>query len=438
MTAAAVRLLARGWWRGGRAWWLAAMGAMALALSAILVVQGTVAGITSATESRVADFYTGGLRATPGAPAAAPSVLFPDDATSFLGPEAVWRLEAPGLLGRTTLLETYLDPEASLNVTVPGGAPAGGSGRGLGVLVGISADDAVARSRVTPHLVAGALPDAAAGLDTEVQLILSLRTFSSYLTAGERAAFASWPPDADALRAIRFEVTAGHLSGSGASRDIVRAPARAVGLYDTGLAALDDATFLAPIEDVRRLTGNDPAGGAANVAVLPVASPEAVRVARENGWGTESATGFAARSLGEWLPLVGALATALGAALFAWALFLLWHGVSQQLRAQEREVAVCRAIGVPARVLGGALLALSGAVVAGGLLGAALLGWVGAAWAPQALAGWRSLPMPVAFHLEASTLTAVVALALASTLLALVLAAGRQARRDLASTLRAS
>ncbi|HET6399359.1 MAG TPA: hypothetical protein VFH47_07375, partial [Candidatus Thermoplasmatota archaeon] len=250
----AAGLLARGWRRSSRRWWGGTAASLAAVLTLILTVLGTFQGVDHATNERVRDFFTGDLRVTPGRPTAAPSVPFPDAAgtrdalASAAGPgaEVVMRLEAQFILSRRSLLEAYLEESERFGLGAPGTTPEQDF-YGIGVIAGLPFQQQAVRASLQPHLVAGTLPGPDAAPDDEVQLVMSLGRYRDYLTPQERERLGD-PPDPQALRLARFEVTAAVIDDSGPMRDLLRLPARVVAVYETQLDALDTFTILAPVE----------------------------------------------------------------------------------------------------------------------------------------------------------------------------------------------
>jgi ABC-type antimicrobial peptide transport system permease subunit len=115
---------------------------------------------------------------------------------------------------------------------------------------------------------------------------------------------------------------------------------------------------------------------------------------------------------------------------------MVWVGLSQQLDRNQRELAVCRAIGFGPGSVRGALLRLCLRVTAIAVLPAVVILAVCAVALPGILAGDVPFPLPLGFRIPTWAILVTLALLVASCGLALVGALRRYRRADLASTLR--
>ncbi|HEX2065532.1 MAG TPA: hypothetical protein VHI93_01845 [Candidatus Thermoplasmatota archaeon] len=434
--AKAAALLARAWHRARRRWWWAATASFTLCLVAIVLVSGLFAGLQAATARHVGDFYTGDLRVTRSPPGVAPDLPWDgaeaEAAARLLGPGAHGRLESELILSRRSLVQAYLEEQGQYQVGGPD-LPGNATRRfGIGILAGLAEGDPL-RDRVRQHLLAGRLP---LPRTDRVELVLSLKALETYLTPSERANLSSWPPRAAELEAFGFEATAGYVDNTGFFKDIVRRPAAVVGLYRSGLDALDGLTAVGDLEGARLLQPG--AAGRVNAFTVTGDAAQARQVARSQGWHAEDAAAFAGRYLGQLLDTVRALSFLAAGLFLVVPAFLLWHGIQQTLDLQKREIAVCRAIGVGRGVLSSALARLAWRVAGWGLLGAAIAAAVLHFALPPLLEGSRFLPLPLGFAIDWPVAGAAAGLALLSTWVALGLArrAGRQ--ESLPAALRAA
>ena len=435
-------MLARAWHRAGRRSWHATSAVLAAVLVAVLLVAGLFAGMEQETDRRVADFYTRDLRLTPEKPGAAPQAAWQGTAVADVlaaarsgGGQASLRMESQFILSRRSLVEAYLEEHGQYTVGGVAGETRHGF-YGVGVLVGAETSDPVAAAPLRSHLVVGRLP--AAGSD-RVELLMSVQQFRNYLSAQELGNLTQYPPAADELGGFRFEVTAARVSQSSAFKDIIRRPAQVVGLYETGLDALDGYTMATDIGSVRVLLGHAANATIANAVTIAGGDPEApAQAAQRRGWSAEAADGFSERYLGQLLAVLQALALVMAALFFALPLFLLWHGLQQILERQRREVAVCRAIGVGRRRIRHAFLLLVARVVLTGVVAATLA----VAALRFGLPGWLEeaelIPLPVTFLVPGMAVAAMLTVTLLSALLALGFALRAEAKDDLASILRAA
>ncbi|HUR61081.1 MAG TPA: FtsX-like permease family protein [Candidatus Thermoplasmatota archaeon] len=435
--ARAAALLARAWHRDGRRWWWAATATLALSVVAILLVSGLFAGLQVATTRQVGDFYTGDLRITKGEPGVSPDAEWAGsevDATlQALGPGAHARVESELILSRRSLVQAYLEEQDQYQVGGPGIPGDATRHFGIGILLGLASDDPM-RDRIRPHLVSGRLPAAGA---SRIELVLGLGAFENYLSPAERANLSAWPPRAAELEAFGFEATAGYVDDSGFFKDIVRRPAVVVGLFETGLDALDTLTVVGDIGAARLLQGAQASGGA-NVVTVVGATGHARDAASAQGWHAEDGASFADRYLGQLLTTVRALSLLAVTLFLLVPSFLLWHGLQQTLDRQRREIAVCRAIGIERGELASALARLAWRVAATGLAAALLVAGL-LQWAlPPLLRGHALLPLPMDFALDWGVAAVALALVAASTWTAQLLAGRAGSRQPLAMALRAA
>lgn len=444
--AGAAGVLARGWFRGQRRWWTASALVLAFVVALVLVVQGTFTGMERATEDRVADFFTGSVRITSARQGAAVPELFPANQTAAIarqleaaggaGTHASPRYESQYILSRRSLIEAYLEENNRYEVNVGGNDAASNNAYGAGVLVGLPADDRVVTAPIQHYLVAGRMPHPRNGT---IEIALSLGSFNHYVSASERANLSAWPPTDAEMQAFAFEITSARVDASGQYKDLIREPARVVGLWDSGLDALDAVTAVTDLAAAQRLSAQPQgAGGAANAFTVSTQHPGAVEAwAAGRGWKSDEPGPFAQHYIGQLLVLIHSLGVLFAGVFFALPLFLVWYGLQQMLDRQRRELGVLRALGLPGGVLRSALLRLVAGVLAGAALLSALavgLVWLAAPW----VEGHVNLPFPVRFVVPPLAVAAVAVAAAVSTVLAFLLAWRRARLQDLASLLRAS
>jgi hypothetical protein len=396
------------------------------------------------TERRIGDFFTGDLRLTASRPSAAPA-RFID-----LGTNRTWkgvvadledrgattegRVESNFILSRTSFLQSLLfNDQYSIAV---GGEPADDAFT-AGILLGIP-PGGLGEDHLRPYLVAGGFPNAAAPGEP-IQLLMSTESFRAALPQADRDAVdhgqASLPGK---LGALRFEVTTGRVNPASSVKDLIRSPAVVVGLYASGLDVLDRVTLVAPLQDVQRLSGLAPGGNDTNVVVAyGGGAAGAASGAEAAGLKTETPAGFAERYLGQFLAVLRALAVAGSVLMLAFPVFLLWYGIVLQTQRNQRELAVCRAIGMPRTMLQGALVRLAAGVLLRAVAATAVATVLLALLLRAVLPGASWLPVPMGF---AVPLWAIVAIGVALLLVATLAVLGnlrRVARADLAGVLRA-
>lgn len=436
---AAARHLARAWRRARRPWWTATAGAFAIVLLLSLGTVGVLAGMQEASQQRVAAFYTGAARFTPSGAGAAPAGTFANDAATLqqtltdveaaVAGSAHARVESTALLSRRSLLQAVVLGEDQFSA-LHAGAAADSNAYLVGILVGLDTGQDAVQDRLRPYVVAGRLPQAGDGNATE--LLLSLRQLHRSLSDEERARLADADPQA--MLGMRFEVTAAHLDDAG--RDVLRLPARVVGVYDSGLDALDDATVVVPIEDARRLVAQDPGGGYANVITVHGSGRGAAMFAQQRDWSVEGPAAFTGRYAGQLLEVLrwaGWLSTA---ALLVVPTGMLWLGLTHQLERSRREIAVCRALGTTLASIGRSLTRLVLHVLVAGLVPAALA-LAALAFLVAQNEDLAQAPAPLGFAMSPWMLLGVLALVGTASAVAVLGALQGVRRMDLASTLRA-
>lgn len=444
----AAGVLARAWYRAWRGWWWASGLALAGVLIVVLGTAGLLEGMERATEQRVADFYTGDLRITPERAGAAPPGSFGQNTSAGLdavragledaagpGARVEARVETTYILSRRGLVEAYLFEDDQYGISLPGVA-ADRDAYSVGVLAGLDLHDDATRDRLRPYLVAGAFPAPAPNATAPVQVLMSVAQFLSLLDDAERDRMGDVPSAGD-LAALRLEVTAARVDDSGPFKDIIRAPARVTGLFDSGVDALDRVTLVAPVEDARRLLGADPGGGEANVFTVHGGDAEAARRhADGHGWDAEGPGTFTQRYLGQLVTVVRILGITLSSLLLAFPLLLVWIGMAQQLDRSRRELAVCRAIGMQPSTVRHALLRLNGRVALIALLPTAAIVLLAALLLPRLLGPGIDFPFPLGFDVPWWAYAVTAANLLVAGGAALAGALHRHRNAELASVLR--
>lgn len=444
----AAGVLARAWYRAWRGWWWAAGLSLSLVLVVVLGTAGLLEGMERATEHRVADFFTGDVRVTPDRAGAAPPGSFGLNTSAGLeaaraaleeeaggGARVEARLETTYILSRRGLVEAYLFEDDQYGIALPGVA-SDRDAYSVGVLAGLAIQDEPTRDRLRPYLVAGAFPQASPNGSAPIELLMSVAQYRALLDEAEQDRVAD-PPTAGELAALRLEITAARVDDSGPFKDIIRAPARITGLFDSGIDALDRVTVVAPIEDARRLLGADPSGGEANVFTVHGGDAQAAaRHAEGEGWETEGAASFTQRYLGQLVTVVRVLGLTLSSLLLAFPFFMVWVGMAQQLDRSRRELAVCRAIGMGHATVRGALGRLSARVAAIALVPAAAILLLATLALPRLLGPGIDFPFPLGFQVPWWAYAVTAGNLLVAGGAALAGALQRHKGADLASVLR--
>lgn len=440
----ASKLLARGWFKGSKRWWIGTAFAMGVSLALVFIVAGTLNGLEVAMQERVGDFYTEEARLTAGPAGTAPGnhVSWPTEAAlaATLGEtgDGELRMESQFLLSRRGLIQAYLTEDDQFTIGTPGGSNNDKNQYGIGVLVG---QEAGSFDGVRPYLLRGSalpVPRADADVDHEpLEFVMSVDALASYLTDAEEESFSNWPPSNAELRTIRFEITAARIDDeTNFDYDIIRFPAVPVGLYETDLDALDQFTVFAPIEEVRRLLGYNGSDLVGNV-ITSEDGDAAAQFAAKRQWTSEDSETFSKRFIGQMVEVVQSLSLLVTVLLFLVPVFLLWYGLTQQLDRQRRELAVCQALGMEERTLRFGLTRLVAKVllIAGAVLGVALGGYLLLFYG--FIQGWDGSPFPLAYLVPWWAILSVAVLIAAGVTSALFWTAKRQHRRDLVATLRA-
>ncbi len=420
-------MLSRAWLRHGRAWWAATVVTLGLVVALLIVVMALFAGTQEEVDGRVAAFFTGEVRVTPVEAGVAPTVMFPAgalaDAQEASGADLRGSLESPVVLSRRSLLEAYLEEDEQFRVDVPGAGNGTGDGYGIGILIGLDPDDRDAWRNLAPYRTSGRWPGV--GDDGVVEVMMATYRLDRFLTPAERASLPSWPPDAADLARFRFEITTAYVDPDAPFKDVIRRPARIVGLFDTGLDALDSVAVVVPIQDARTLVGRAPNSSFVNVITGPA---ELTPWAASHGHATEDAPTFSKRYVGQLIDVVQALALLSTSLLAALPAFLIWFGLSQALRRQHKEMRVARAIGVARTRIGAATGLLVSHIALRSFLAALAVVAVTTAMVLVWLASWSGSPLPLGIRVR---WTHVVAggLVLVATSFIAWLGAGRPPRR---------
>lgn len=427
MTDHAARTLARAWQRGDRAWWTATALATAGALTVLVLVVALFDGMEAETTERVADFYTHDARVTKHGAAVIPSGDFSAEERQALG-ASVGHLESQFVLSRRGFVEAAVFEEEGFDFEQTGTAGDARKDILLGVLVGVPFDEPAATARLERYRVAGDWPAHVEG--EAIPLVMSVERLGALLTADEKANLSAWPPPIAEVQALRLEVTAAVLVEGGG--DVIRRPARVAALYETGLQELDSLTILAPVESVRVLRGHGPDDAVWNVLLLDDAA-----AARAAGWHVETPTDFTERFLGQLMDLVRGMGVTLASFLFVLPALLVGHGITRQLAAHARPLAVAHAIGVASATIRRAMVRV---VTRATFLGFAVAAVV-VAVAVAALHAWlptlTATPLPMDVRVRPLTIALALAVVAASAALATALAMRGQRRLDLPTVLRA-
>ncbi|MES2154683.1 MAG: FtsX-like permease family protein [bacterium] len=430
----AASTLARGWLRDGRRWSLGSSLVLAGTLIAMVGTAGILDGTRDVTLDRVSDFYTGDLRITPVSQGAMPAGWFALNA-SAAGPGAAKELQASGLtvstrveaqfvMSRQGLIASAIDQflqNGQIPVETPGsGGTDANKALVVGGLVGIEAGDH-ASTRIAEHLIDGRLPRPTT--DGTVEVAMSVRRLEGLLTPDERARLPSPPPlsalcHRDAVtKSTPCDITAGKTRTGSYYEPFVDRPVDIVGLFETGIDVLDMTTLVAAAPQVRELLGRGADEPIANALLVQSGSPAAAQaIADKHHWATEGTEHFAGSYVGQLLAVLSAVVFLVGALLFFLPTFLVSHGISRQLAMQQRELAVCTAIGVPTSTLRKALAFQVLLIAAVGAGVALVVSLAAAAILPGVLAQVKGTPLPAGFTITWTTavlavLVTVVAMA---------------------------
>lgn len=390
---------------------------------------GVFAGVDRAIEERVEHLYTEDARITRDQVGLARPAWFVGDELNAtrtelqrVGGVATARFEAQFILSRRSLVEAYLEENEQYEVGFPGGSDPARNQYAMGLLVGMDAG-APAWEAMRGHLVGGRLPSPDA---TTMELVLGLDRLASMVPQEEREKMSAWPPATGDLSGLRFEITSGVVRSDTSYKDVIRRPARVVGVFDTGIELVDSFSAWTHRVPAAELSGGD--AHTANAWTVKGAVPRTV-------WAQEDAESFAATYVGAMLVVVRVLAQVAVGLLLAAPLFLVWNNVQQVLDRQRRELVVCRAIGIRTP-LPQALFVLAFRSTGVGLLLATLLMAILLLVLPGVLATWDALPVPASFALDLATAFLLLTLIGLGTALAVVSAWRAHIRMDAASVLR--
>lgn len=418
------RLLARGWLREGRRWNMGSAIVLASTLIAMVGTAGVLDGTRTETLDRVADFYTGDLRITPFRTGAIPGGFFYRNGTSATDgqdPVAVFaaagvtvspRIEAQFVMSRVGILSNAIDTfgnQGQFPIETPGQSGEDANRTlAVGGLIGLEEGDP-ASSRIKQHLVAGRMPQPTT--DGTLEVVMSVRRLEGFLTPDEREGLSSPPPLAtlchrdEIVKSTPCEITSGQTRRHAILRgDLVRKSVDIVGLFHTGVDALDQTTLVAPAGGVRELLGYSAKERIDNVLIVTAGDPgRAKATADEEKWASEDVTSFAGAYVGQMIAVLGMVVLIVGALLFLLPTFLVSHGIARQLALQRRELAVCTAIGVPDKVLrrGVLLQVLRIGMIGAGI--AAVVCLVFVLFLPPLLGATTVMPLPPGFELSLTT-----------------------------------
>lgn len=432
------RVLARGWRRGARRWYLGTSALLALALTVLACVGAALAGMEQETQERVADFYTDGLRVAPEPAGALPPSVFRDldEAVAALGGEDRVRVqyESQVVLARRGLEAALLESDR-FDVDSPGadGRP---DAVALGAVLGMDADDPRVHAALRPHLLRGGLQ--AWNGTGPIPVLMSLDRLERFLSPAERAAL-SWPPTPEQLAPFRFQVTAAKLENGSLAQGgrVILRTGVVTGVFQSGVDLLDAFTLVAPIEAVRDLNGQPGDAPVANaLLVSPGGAAAARRHAEDEGWHAQGAEAFSGRYLGQLMRLVQGITLVATASLFLLPAFLVLHGLTRLLETHNREIAVLAAVGMPGRAVRAAILRLAARLWLEAVLLAAGLTAVAGLVLHAALPRADGLPLPMDFHLTPLLAALAVATSALAVGAAVALAVRSQGRMDLAAALR--
>jgi hypothetical protein len=443
----AARVLARGWLRDGKRWTWGSAFVLAGALGAMLATSGLLDGTRGATLADVADFYAGDLRVTPVSTGAIPTGIFflngtdghpgPVQEMKAHGAAVSARMEAQFVLSRAGLFSNILytySHHGQFPIDTPGqNSEAGNRTLAIGGLIGLEPGDASA-SRIERHLTGGRLPRPTD--DGTVELAMSEARLWSLLTPSEREGIPDPVPLALAT-SLTFEVTSAQTKLDSGFHDVIRPPARIVGLYATGIDTLDTFTLVAAAPQVRELLGHPAHEGIANVLVVQSGAAGAREVAASHGWATQDTESFAGAYVGELMAVLSFAAFLVSGLLFLLPTFLVSHGIARQLAIQQRELAVCTAIGVPVRTLRRALGLQVARIAAAGAAAAAVLCLLLLVAGPALLANVHDAPLPLGFAVSWATLGIALAVTVVAMLIGWGLGLRSRSRLPLAAQLRA-
>jgi hypothetical protein len=425
-------LLAGAWWRDGRGRWYATVGLLVLLVVSSMFVAGVFKGIDVAMEDRIQGLYTQDHRITKSMEGVARPEHWRDDeynqTLAYLskdGAQVTPRFESQLLISRRDFVDAVLNEDHQYTVGIHDGQDDADQ-IAIGLLVGLP-QGAPTWDELGKYLLPGGrMPDPNA---TTMELVIGLDRLEAMVPKAEREGMRHWPPTPEDLRALGFTVTAGVVAPNGIfAHDVIRPPARVVGVYDTHIDLVDSFTVWTTQASAASLSAEGPY--TANAFTVRGSVPT-------NGYITQSPTQFTARFVGALLLVVQVLAQISVGLLLAAPLFLVWNNLQQILDRARRELVVCRALGIR-KPIPIALGLLAGRATMWGLLGAAAVVIAMQAILPSVLSNWSALPVPATFRVDVVAAMVLTGLVLGGTLLAIAAAWRAHVRQDLASTLRAS
>ncbi|MES2153827.1 MAG: FtsX-like permease family protein [bacterium] len=412
-----LRLLVRGQWRSRRRRQLAVGATLAVGLLAVLCVGMLLDGAREAIIRPVHDTLSGDVRVTAGSSDLAAGLPWADarpvqaEIRVIPGAVAAPRWEASHVTARQDRVENWT----------------------AGILVGIDPTIVEEQAPLQGYLVWGTTLPTAPPIDPRTQLAYVP------LLVGEEAARrldlhpgpGGGPNFAEALR-----ITSGRFV-SGTSAPPLDRPAVVVGVFRSGLDALDRFVAFAPIGDARFLSGRGEGDPSANAIVVHGASLGQVQ-ALGLGLEAQDADGVARVAMGLVLAVVDVAAIAVLALVTVLLAVLLVREVSLQVARDAPAIAALRAIGVPARTIAGSYTVLAGLTVAGAVATATLVAIAIAWFAPSISVLGHGLAIHVPWVLRAAPLVAMAVAAVALAVAAALAASRRLARLNVAEALRPS
>lgn len=388
------------------------------------MVLALVGGLEDRIGGELSDNLASDLRVSNGAQGVADGDMIPNASDVLLGLRAAAagtrtapRLEVEGLFAHGGGFTTgrFEAPNVS---------------RSAGILIGIDPAAEVGVVDLSGYLTRGVWLDAAPAYETpqgeRVTPIVVGERFLETSNATVATGVFSW----DAV----FNVTAGRLENN----QLVTTKAIVVGAYSTGFRMIDRAVVYAPRGEVARLVGQHPGDPPANVILVSARDVGAVSAsAHRLGLTTMPAQEFRETYLGPVFTTVRVVAWAIVGVLTMMTAGWFAHTLGHHVAADRRKIATLRAIGVPtqtfAQLYVGLAIGLGAAGAALGLAAALLLGLVvRAATSALSVAG----PRPFAPQFALAEAVGLVALAVATSALAAVVALRRLRGQSIRDALR--
>lgn len=409
------RFLLRSQWHARRGRQLVVGASLATGLIAILAASMLLQGAEQAMVRPLHDVISGDVRVTQGSPDLAGGSPWPDARPiqeairTIPGAVAASRWEASQVTARSDRIENWTG----------------------GLLIGIDPTLAAEQDPLRPYLAWGSTLPTVSTADPATHFVYVP------LLVGESAArrLDLHPgPGGGANFSEVLTITSGRFPVG--SSEPLASKAVVVGVFRSGLEALDRFAVFAPIEDVRFLVGGQRGDSSANALVIHGASLAEIEALHIQGAIAEDAGGVARQVMGLVLVVMD-IAAGLAMGVVALLLTLLVaREVSLQVTRDAQTVAALRAIGVPLRSILLSYVGLAVATAAVAALFAAAVALMVAWFAPAVSVHTSGLALDIGWILPWQAVVAAVTSAVFVAALAAWAAAGRLARPTVADALR--